>query len=472
MGHLNSRLDVEADHGGRLAALLVLGSVQALAYLALAGGAGVHPAPMAAMLLCLFAFSLYVATLVIAQPLASRWALVAFIGFGLLFRAILIPEPPSLSDDYFRYLWDGLVQLRGINPYRYAPIDPALAGFDEALRARVNHPQVPTLYPPLAQLSFLLTAVVSGDPLALKTLWLICDLGVAALLFALLPRERRLAAWTVYWWSPLVIVEVAWNAHLDLLGVLPLMGALWLGARGRSRGAANDARVEASSQATLARSAGVGLALAGAALVKYFPVALLPAATRRTGPRCAAAFVLAMAAFYLPYAGAGPRLFEGLVTYSASWRFNDGMFGVMAWGLGSELAAKMVGAVVILAIVVQSVRDDWSLTRTAFWVTGALIALSPTVHPWYLLWMVPLVALRPNRAWLYLSGSVFLAYYGLARYRELGVWPEPWWLKLLIYGPFLVLLVVDGWRGSWWRSAWQAISLGSGGAPRAGPRAR
>ncbi len=471
MSHLNT----DDDHWGRLTALLVLGAVQALIYLALAAWPQTRPPATAAMLLCLTAFSFYLAALVIARSLSSRRAVIACAVLGLLFRVILIPESPSLSDDYFRYIWDGLVQLTGINPYRYAPIDPALAGLDEALRARINHPQVPTIYPPLAQLSFLLTAVASGDRLALKALWLICDLAVATLLFVMLPRERQLAAWILYWWSPLVVVEVAWNAHLDLLGVLPLVAALWLSGHARARSAPSEpgaGRREVGHSAGWARSAAVGLTLAGATLVKYFPAALLPAATRRNGARCAAAFLLATAVLYLPYAGAGPRLFDGLFTYSVSWRFNDGIFGVLSWGLGSELAAKAVAAAVVLSIVIQSVRDDWSLTRTAFWVTGALIVLSPTVHPWYLLWMVPLVALRPNRAWLYLSGSVFLAYYGLSTYQNAGVWPEPWWIKLLIYGPFLVLLVVDGWRGSWWQSAWQALSLGSGGGSRGAPRAR
>lgn len=466
---------MDDDRSGRLAAFVALGSAQALVYLALAAWPGASPPPAATMLLCVFAFSLYVAALAVGQPLAGRRAFIASALLGLLFRAILIPEPPSLSDDYFRYLWDGLVQLRGINPYRYAPLDPGVAGIDETLRQRINHPQVPTIYPPLAQLSFLLTAVLSGDRLVLKALWLICDLGVASLLFTMLPRARRLAAWTLYWWSPLLIVEVAWNAHLDLLGVFPLMAALWLGRRPAPREVRFDGpggATTASSPRPLARSGGVGLALAGAALVKYFPAALLPAATRRLGHRSVTVFLLASAALYLPYLGAGPRLFEGLFTYSASWRFNDGLFAIVAWGLGSVPAAKTVVATVVLAIVVQSVRNDWSLPRAAFWLTGTLIVLSPTVHPWYLLWMVPLVALRPSRAWLYLSGSVFLAYYGLATYREAGAWPEPWWLRLVIYGPFFALLVVEGWRGSWWQSAWQALTPGSGGGPSAAPQAR
>ena len=164
-----------------------------------------------------------------------------------------------------------------------------------------------------------------------------------------------------------------------------------------------------------------------------------------------------MTALYLPYAWAGADLFAGLRTYAEAWRFNDGAFGILAWATRSVTVAKLVAGAAVVAVVMSSVRNDWSLEKTAFWVTGAILLLSPTVHPWYLLWMVPLIALRPNRAWLYLSGSVFLAYYGLTAYRAQGVWPEPLWVKLLIYGPCLILLVVDGWRGSWWQAAWWSI---------------
>ena len=62
---------------------------------------------------------------------------------------------PMLSDDVYRYVWDGRVQLEGVHPYRYAPVDPALGTLRDAhVFPRINHPEVPTIYPPLAQSLF------------------------------------------------------------------------------------------------------------------------------------------------------------------------------------------------------------------------------------------------------------------------------------------------------------------------------
>jgi hypothetical protein len=438
-----------SDPRARLAAFAALGAAQVAVYGALAAWTGYHDRPAAAMLLALLAFVLYLAALHTARPLSGRIAFATAITVGLLFRLLLLPEPPFLSDDHFRYLWDGLVQVRGLNPYRHAPADSALAGLDDALRAQVNHPEVRTIYPPLAQLVFRAVAVAApGSWMAIKIIWAACDIGIAALLYRLVPARRRLQAWTLYWWSPLVVVEVAWNAHLDLLGVLPIVLALW------------------SARRAPVRSAALGAALAAAALVKYFAVAFLPTAFRAgRSAKVAAAFLLVAAAAHLPYIGAGPLLFDGLTTYAARWRFNDGLFRFLEWITGSGTGARAAAGVIVLALVVQSVRNAWTFERAVFWLTGAILTLSPTVHPWYLLWVVPLVAIRPNPAWLYLTGAVFLAYYGLGAYRATGDWPEPVWVKLAIYGPFFALLARDGWRGSWGQSAWEALRIGARPGP-------
>ena len=430
----------------RFAALVVLGTAQAAAYVALATWGGYQDRPMAAIGLALLAFALYLATVQLARGVEGRAALPLILALGFVFRGALLPEPPFLSDDYFRYLWDGLVQLRGLNPYRYAPADAAVVGFagiDEALRAQVNHPSVPTIYPPLAQLVFRAAAYAGGGWIALKILWLACDVGIATLLYRIVPRDRRAQALVTYWWSPLVVIEVAWNAHLDLLGVLPLVAAIWL-ARDAPR-----------------RSLSIGLLLACATSVKYFPAALLPAAARRgrTLP-IISAFAVLTALLYAPFASAGSNLFAGLATYADVWRFNDGLFRLLAWLTVYPTVAKAIAGLVLVLVITTSVHNEWTLERTAFWVTGAVLILTPTVHPWYLLWMVPLLAIRRNRAWLYLTGSVFLAYYGLGAYRATGVWPEPLWLKLVIYGPFFAMLIIDAWRGSWLQAAWEVESGG------------
>ena len=179
---MNPLLDSTSERT-RLATLVALGAVQVAIYGAPAIWEGYQTRPQIAMLLALLAFAFYLAALVTARRLSGRRAFAVAIAFGLAFRILLFPAAPFLSDDYFRYLWDGIVQLKGLKPYSFAPSDPALAGIDDALRARVNHPEVRTIYPPLAQLVFLVTAKVSaGSYFALKAVWLACDIGIAVLL--------------------------------------------------------------------------------------------------------------------------------------------------------------------------------------------------------------------------------------------------------------------------------------------------
>ena len=78
------------------------------------------------------------------------------------------PFTPSLSDDAYRYVWDGKVQLAGQNPYRFAPADRRLDGVRYADRGRINHPRLRTVYPPLAELGFAAVAAVHGGAARLQ----------------------------------------------------------------------------------------------------------------------------------------------------------------------------------------------------------------------------------------------------------------------------------------------------------------
>mgnify|MGYP006197475281 CR=1 FL=1 len=80
-----------------------------------------------------------------ARPAAAGILLVA-----ALLRLLLLPLPPSLSDDVLRYVWDGRVLAAGENPYRLAPEAPELSHLRDDLWRRMPHKEVPTVYPPLA----------------------------------------------------------------------------------------------------------------------------------------------------------------------------------------------------------------------------------------------------------------------------------------------------------------------------------
>ncbi len=356
-----------------------------------------------------------------ARADAGTWAVIW--ATAILARLLLLPAEPRLSDDVYRYLWDGHVQLSGVNPYRFAPADPALAELRTPWHSLINNPAVSTIYPPLAQMVFVLIALLGSSVVAAKAVWVALDLLAGAALTAVARATGRPApvVAALYLWSPLLIVETAWSGHLEALGLASL--CVLLLALQRNRNLAG------------------GLALAAAALTKFAPLAALPALVRRLGTRGVGLAVLAVVVLYLPYVGAGAGLWAGLETYARHWRFNEGAFAVIEWALPGPLRPRVVtGLLVVGTIVVVSLRR-FAPDRALLWILGAGIALSPTVHPWYVLWVLPFAALSRNRAWLYLSGAVFLGYWGLDTFQGTGDWPEPALARLTVWIPFYGLLL-------------------------------
>lgn len=358
-----------------------------------------------------------------AEPGTRPWTW----AYALATRALLLPRAPVLSDDVYRYLWDGHLQRHGLSPYLYPPSAPELAPLRTPWHALINHPEVPTIYPPVAQYAFLAIALLGGTVLLAKLLWLAFDLATALLLHRIARAGGRNPTLVefLYLASPLLIVETAWSAHLESLGLFALTLLLFLAGRPVATGAA----------------------AALAALTKFAPAAALPPLVRSGGARLAASFTVTAVLLYAPYLSAGAKLWTGLGAYLRHWRFNDGLFALAAAVLPSLDAAKLACAVVLAGVIAGATLAGLSAERALLWILGAGLVLSPTVHPWYVLWLLPIAALRQSRPWLLLSGLVFLAYWGHAEYGRTGLWPHPLWARLAIWAPFLLLLVYDGVRG-------------------------
>ncbi len=344
-------------------------------------------------------------------------------GWAVVFRLVILPVPPELTDDFYRYLWDGHVQLQGINPYMYAPADPALEGVRTPWHGLINNPAVPTVYPPLAQVVFLLNALAGGTVLGLKLVWVALDLLTAFLL-------GRVARWSgrspnkvavLYLWSPLLIVETAWNAHIETLGLVFLALVLYSGTQ-PTRG---------------------GFALGLATLAKFAPAAALPPLWRMHGWRLPLAFGATLCALHLPYLSAGTRLWGGLVTFAEHWRFQEGAFAVLEQIVPGPQAPRIAAGLIVIGIIAWTTWRSYDAERALFWILGGGLLVSHTVHPWYVLWTLPFAALRRSRGWVLLSGLVFLGYWGIETYHTQGVWPQPLWARLGLWVPVLGLLAFD-----------------------------
>lgn len=383
------------------------------------------------------------------QTLPFRWMIVA----ALLLRLPLLPAEPSLSDDVWRYLHDGRAQLAGVSPYAYAPADPATAAFRGPEHARINHAELPTIYPPAAQLAFALVALLGSSLLAWKLLALTAELALLAALAALL-RETGRPAWpaALWAWHPLVLVEVAGNAHLEPLAIAPLLAALLLALRGR---------------ATLAGTL-LGLSVA----VKLIALPILPFLKRDRLTAVALGAAAALTLLYAPYLLLdGARVFGSLGTFAERWEFNGSVYPLLRLALEPGAARVALGAAFAVALLVTWRRATSPVDATLVILLAGLL-LAPVVHPWYLLWVIPCAAIIPVRgtahkragfaaAALAWSFSVVLSYAVLEPYRASGVWALPIGWQLAEYAPVYLLLVWGGLRRGGTRSARSA-------GPRAG----
>ena len=393
-----------------------------------------HPAVVAALfLLYLGAFWL------VGRRLASTPRVVAVIlGFAVLFRALMLTTPIYLSSDLYRYLWDGRVEWAGYNPYRYPPAAVEL----EALRDPVIHPQINrptsvTAYPPGAQWLFALAArVAPGSIPGWRLLLLGADIATFWILLRVLRRVGAPStAVLAYAWSPLVVFEGVQAGHLD--SVLALFVLLALLAR------LDSASVKA------------GVLLGIAVLIKVYPAILVAAWWRRHDWRFPTAVGATVALGYLPYvATVGVAAIGFLPSYFLDRRedFNVGLRALLTWGVGfsAELPRRLT-IVLLLAAVAAALawigrahaRGRYDTWHAAGLAIGAWLVLGPfSVHPWYVLWIVPFLCVKPSPAWLYFSGAVVLSYAEyLVPSGEL-----PWWAWLGEYGPLFILLAVGAWR--------------------------
>jgi hypothetical protein len=357
---------------------------------------------------------------VLRQPPAGRRALLGILGAALLFRLLLLPTAPTLSTDLYRYLWDGRLAVAGVSPFRHPPNAPEVAAFrDELVYPHLNHVDWRTIYPPGGQLVFAaLAGLRPSSVIGMKLLILAADLLTIGLLLGWLGALGRPAAWVlVYAWHPLVVVEFAGSGHLDAIVLATTVGALWAAARGRLVAA--------------------GLLVGVGALVKVYPLLLLPAIWGRRRARVLAAGLGVVAAGYALYWREGAAVLGSLGRYVAEEEFNGtlrAMLELVLAPLGSAglMAARLVP---LLGLAGFALAVGWvtaPVERRARWLVGGYLLTTPNLFPWYALWMVPLQVAAPAWPWLYLSCAVALTY--LAFEQPIGYVPA--WVIAAQWIPF------------------------------------
>src|SRR5262249_9187857 len=130
----------------------------------------------------------------------------------------------GVDDDVHRYVWDGRLQQLGYNPYIVVPGDPAVAGLHTTETQTLNHPELPTPYPPGAELFFRVVTAIHESTFAMKVAFVLCDFAIVFVLLDILRRSGQGEHWVLaYAWNPILAMEVAGSGHIDIVGVLFLV---------------------------------------------------------------------------------------------------------------------------------------------------------------------------------------------------------------------------------------------------------
>jgi hypothetical protein len=325
----------------------------------------------------------------VAERAPQKHALWLIFTLAVLLRAYVLAFDPLLSSDIYRYVWDGKVQAAGINPYRYFPADQALAFLrDDVIFPHINRADTAvTIYPPVAQLFFLVVTRIGENVTVMRLALVGCEAVTITVIMLLLRRlNRPVTRVAAYLWHPLPLWEIANSGHVDALMVALMMLGLWIALTGHAlRGAA---------------------VIAFSVLVKPYVAPVLAGIWRPWDLKIPLVVIAVVALCYVPYLSVGSGVFgfltTGYLTEEGVSAGND-LWLLSLWRLvvgehHGDVAVYIATTALILLFkgfavarspdrAVASRLDDINMLLLL-----TLLLLSPN-YPWYFLVVTPFLAL-------------------------------------------------------------------------------
>ncbi len=385
-------------------------------------------------------------------------------------RLLLLAMQPWLSDDAPRYLWDGHVLLQGMNPYLLAPNAPelsALRGMESTLYAVLDYRDIPSIYPPLAEMSF--ACAVWCGKLVHPTWWaafivwkilVILSEGIGiACVYAVCRRFGLSPSGIVlYCCLPLPALELAGQGHLDGLLAAPLGMILYLLALLQT----NDGERQHSQKQLFLLSSGIGFGIAMCGAIKILPLVLVLPIMRFVAQKCN---FTAIVGFLAACCGGMTILCSPLLHEPAtlqqflerarnnalSWQFNGGPYYAMCYAaaalklheywlwMPSVFATLRLGAITLVGISQKASNGE--VFRAILTIFCLVLLCAAKVHTWY---FVPLLLVNTLVGWMWLP---VLASGSLLSYAYYSVQPpaEQYGVEMLVWRIAALVLAWEVW---------------------------
>lgn len=348
-----------------------------------------------------------------------------WLGYAIFLRVLLLSSSPALSDDVYRYIWDGRLLYLGINPFQeipsyYTSSTNQLTELSSQLFSYLNSKNYYSVYPPLTQYIFWISVVftpnsILGSVIMLRCIILLAEIGTLLLIKKMLKQlglpENRLLLYSL---NPFIILELTGNLHFEVFVIFFLILSLYLILKTHYSLAA--------------------IAFAGAVNIKLLPLIFLPSLFYYIGFRKTLLFgaivISSTLVILLPFSNTDflTGMQESLLYYFKKFEFNASVYYlVREWGfwkygyniiesVGWKLAIASLGCILLLSFknflsdknkkTALHLIKDWTLILFTY------LLFTTIVHPWYIAPLILFTVFYRLNASLLWSVLIMLTYIG------------------------------------------------------------
>tara|TARA_R110002012_G_scaffold252147_1_gene430635 strand:+ start:471857 stop:473119 length:1263 start_codon:yes stop_codon:yes gene_type:complete len=342
----------------------------------------------------------------------DRFSLKEIIAFGILFRLLLLLLIPNLSDDVYRFLWDGKLWWEGVDAYAYLPRGIVQDNIlSSELFAQLNSPNYYSIYPPLNQLIFSVAGLfenISMGIIVIRIFIILAEIGTLFLLPKVLRqygKDSKLLL--IYAFNPLVILELSGNLHFEAFVVFFLIWAIF----------------EFEKQNHNKSAVSLGLAIS----FKLLPLILLAGFFKKLDMKSYLKFIVVAIAIaimsFLPFlfSDALQGIIKSSSLYFQNFEFNASLyylireigFAVKGYNIiatsGPWMGILSFAAMIIFNLLAS---PKIKLSERMLWTYIIYFLLATTVHPWYVLPILVLGIISGYRFPILWSFTIFLTYWG------------------------------------------------------------
>ncbi len=382
----------------------------------------------------------------------QKWNFKFLLISGILFRLVFLWAEPNLSQDFYRFVWDGELIKNGINPYlnvpnelitqSYLPIANAQQLFDGMGSLSAKHF---SNYPPLNQLIFTIAAFLGGGSvlgsiIIMRFTIILADIGILYFgrkLLQKLNKSNHMAFW--YFLNPLVIIELTGNLHFEGVMLFFFVWALYL----------------IGDKKWLVAAPIYAMSI----MVKLVPILFLPLFLRYFGFKKSALFYVAVGIFCIlllfPFYSSSfiDNYSETVGLWFSNFEFNAGIYNLVKyigvnffdakpWILVKDYGKLVAIFVVVATILIAFLRKNQNLgtlITSMLMVLTTYYLLSSTVHPWYVVFLLVLAIFTKYRYAIVWSLLIILSYWAYSN----GEYEENLWLLSIEYIAVIGFLIYE-----------------------------